>query len=243
MKKIFFTIFMVAAALCTQAQTQIITTGNNVVNTANPLAADVVIGSNGNSGIRHDGSMMWWSNASASRISNTADVFYLSVWNTTTANIALAAGVGGTSYFQGNILIGKTSQTNSAYKLDVAGNVRANQVVVNTTGADFVFEPAYYLYPLSMLEKYVKQNHHLPGIPSAQEMHNNGLDIGENQTILLQKVEELTLYLIEKEKEKQDQLAVNSQLEQKLADQQSQIDLLSSQLAALKKQVKAKLNK
>jgi hypothetical protein len=46
------------------------------------------------------------------------------------------------------VLIGKTSQTNLAYKLDVNGNIRANKIVVNTTGADFVFDPGYHLLPL-----------------------------------------------------------------------------------------------
>jgi len=144
------------------AQSQIITTGNNVVDITNPIGADIVIGSNTNGGTRHDASIMWWSNLSASRISNTYDVFYFSVWNTTNANVALSAAIGGLSYFQGNVLIGQTTQHNSAYKLDVLGTVRANSIVVNNTGADFVFEPAYKLLSLPTLEEYIAQNHHLP---------------------------------------------------------------------------------
>jgi hypothetical protein len=101
----------------------------------------------------------------------------------------------------GNVLIGKTSQANSGYKLDVNGNARGNEVVVNTTGADFVFEPGYSLMPLTTLDKYLQANHHLPGVAPAQEMTQNGLNVGENQTILLQKVEELTLYVIQQQKE------------------------------------------
>ncbi|MDB5089985.1 MAG: hypothetical protein JWR09_3979 [Mucilaginibacter sp.] len=203
MKKNLLTLAMCLTACFSYAQTgtyaKIITTGNNVVSSTDPKAADMVIGSD--AGVRHDASIMWWSSNSASRISNTSDVFYLSVWNTTTPNIALSATVGGTSYFQGNVLMGKSSQVNAAYKLDVAGNVRANQLVVNTTGADFVFDPSSRLYPLSSLEKYIEQNHHLPEIASAKQMQADGLNVGENQVKLLQKVEELTLYLIEKDKE------------------------------------------
>lgn len=77
-------------------------TGNNTYNAADPKAADIVIGSN--AGTRHDSSIMFWSNASASRIFNSADVFYLSTWNQNAianANISLSATLGGTSDFRG----------------------------------------------------------------------------------------------------------------------------------------------
>ncbi|MFX8778125.1 hypothetical protein ABTM50_19695, partial [Acinetobacter baumannii] len=91
---------------------------------------------------------------------------------------------------------GKTSQLNSNYKLDVAGNIRANKLVVNTTGADYVFEKNYQLKPLNELETYIKEHKHLPGIASAKEMQDDGLSVGDNQTKLLEKIEELSLYLI-----------------------------------------------
>jgi hypothetical protein len=102
---------------------------------------------------------------------------------------------------QGNVLIGKTSQTNATYKLDVAGKVRADELVVNATGADFVFDNNYKLRPLTEVEKFIKANNHLPEINSAEYMKNNGVNIAELQTQLLQKVEELTLYLIEQQKQ------------------------------------------
>jgi hypothetical protein len=84
--------------------------------------------------------------------------------------------------------------------LDVNGNARMNEVVVNSTGADFVFAPAYHLPSLQYLDSYIHQQHHLPGIASASQMQKEGMDLGENQTRLLQKVEELTLYIIEQNK-------------------------------------------
>lgn len=102
--------------------------------------------------------------------------------------------------YGGNVLIGKTSQTNSAYKLDINGSARANEVVVNTTGADFVFENDYKLRKLSEVKFYIDKNHHLPEIPSATDMKKDGLNVGEINTKLLQKVEELTLYAIDQEK-------------------------------------------
>ncbi|HTK21237.1 MAG TPA: hypothetical protein VL442_17060, partial [Mucilaginibacter sp.] len=130
--------------------------------------------------------------------------------------------------FGGNVLIGKTSQTNTAYKLDINGSARANEIVVNTTGADFVFDKKYTLPKLSDVKAYVDQNHHLPEIPSAKEMQANGMSVGEINTKLLQKVEELTLYLIEKDKQDKEK-------DVKFAQQQKQIDELKEQLKSVKK--------
>ena len=66
---------------------------------------------------------------------------------------------------------------------------------------DYVFQTEYDLMPLSELETYVKKNSHLPEIPSAKEVEENGMNVGEMNTLLLKKVEELTLYLIEQEKQ------------------------------------------
>lgn len=100
----------------------------------------------------------------------------------------------------GNVLIGKTTQSNSNYRLDVVGKIRADEIIVNTTGADFVFEPTYKLRSLAELEAFIKANKHLPDIAPAREMQENGVSAGEMQSKLLQKVEELTLYVIELEK-------------------------------------------
>jgi len=112
----------------------------------------------------------------------------------------------------GNVLIGKTSEQPGAdYKLDVSGSARADKIVVNTTGADFVFDKKYSLRKLSEVKSYIEQNQHLPEIPSAKEMQTNGVELGEMNKKLLQKVEELTLYLIDKDKqdkEKDVKLAV-----------------------------------
>lgn len=128
----------------------------------------------------------------------------------------------------GNVLIGKTAQANANYLLDVNGNVRANSLVINTTGADFVFDSKYKLPPLSTVKQYIRSNHHLPGIASAKDMQLNGLDLGEGETKLLQKVEELTLYLIEKDKQ-----ILNQQKE--LDEQKALIKDVQKELKELKK--------
>ncbi len=67
-------------------------------------------------------------------------------------------------------------------------------------GDDFVFDDNYELPALDNIESYIKENKHLPDIPSADEMIENGLELGDMQIKLLQKVEELTLYIIEQDK-------------------------------------------
>ena len=89
--------------------------------------------------------------------------------------------------------------TNPTYRLDVAGTIRANEIIVNSNGADFVFAEDYQLRPLSEVKAFITENKHLPEIKSAQEMQENGVGINELQTQLLQKIEELTLYILQQE--------------------------------------------
>ena len=73
-------------------------------------------------------------------------------------------------------------------------------VKLNNT-ADFVFYKDYNLLSLEEVEKYIKDNKHLPGIPSGEELVKNGMDVAEMNNLLLQKIEELTLYILELKKE------------------------------------------
>lgn len=102
----------------------------------------------------------------------------------------------------GSIGIG-TKDLSSGYKLTVAGGIHAREVLVTETagGADFVFDKSYKLRPLSEVDAFINKNKHLPEIQSAQDMQINGINIAEFQIKLLQKIEELTLYIIEQQKE------------------------------------------
>ena len=81
------------------------------------------------------------------------------------------------------------------------GTINARSVYVDANvGADFVFEPDYHLRPLSEVEQFINENKHLPDIAPAACMIENGVDVGEFQIQLLQKIEELTLYVIEQQK-------------------------------------------
>ena len=86
--------------------------------------------------------------------------------------------------------------------LTVNGTIHAKEVNVTVDiPADYVFKPTYKLMPLHQVEQYVKTNSHLPEIPSADEITKKGLSVGEMQNKLLQKIEELTLYVIEQQKQ------------------------------------------
>ncbi|WP_435356721.1 hypothetical protein [Emticicia sp. SJ17W-69] len=85
----------------------------------------------------------------------------------------------------------------TGYKLGVNGAIRAKEIVVNSNWADFVFEKDYKLPNLHEVERFIANNQHLPNIPSAKEIQKNGVALGETQTLMMQKIEELTLYIIE----------------------------------------------
>ena len=98
-----------------------------------------------------------------------------------------------------------TSQYYYDYMLSVDGTVLAEKVVVSATDwADHVFNPDYKLKSLDELEEYIKQNGKLPEVPSESDVKDNGIDIAKTNAILLQKIEELTLYIIELKNENKE---------------------------------------
>jgi hypothetical protein len=132
--------------------------------------------------------------------------------------------VRGSAKIEGNILtdanigIGTSSFTDGSdtYKLSVKGKVRAEEVKVYNTWADYVFANNYDLKPLAKVEEYIVQNGHLPNVPSAKEITENGLALGEMAKIQQEKIEELTLYLIQQNKEIEE---LKSQMKLLLASQ------------------------
>jgi hypothetical protein len=126
--------------------------------------------------------------------------------------------------------MGVNTNPNSEYRLSVNGKVRANEVKVYTGWADFVFAPNYRLRPLSEVESYIKTNGHLPEIPSAKEVEANGVNIGETQSKLLQKIEELTLYLIEQNKQIKEQNEMLKEQNNRLEAQEKEIEFLKNKI-------------
>jgi len=101
----------------------------------------------------------------------------------------------------GEVGIG-TSIMKTGYKLSVDGKVVAEELLIEDSGnwPDYVFEDGYELMSLEQLEESINLNNHLPGLPNASEVEENGFSVGEMQKIFLEKLEELTLYTIAQEK-------------------------------------------
>jgi len=98
----------------------------------------------------------------------------------------------------GNVGIGTTNP--GSFKLAVCGDIRTERVVVDIGWCDYVFEDGYKLMSLPELEKYIKQNKHLPGFPPAEEVEKNGADLGEIATLQQVRMEENTVHLIDHNK-------------------------------------------
>jgi hypothetical protein len=151
------------------------------------------------------GSISWVSRNS----SGFKGVAYVSALQATDAaanamgNLVFATSNG--SYFNkitmdpnGNLGIGIETPVE---KLSVNGNIRAREIKVETSNwPDYVFKPSYNLLPLRVTEQFILTNGHLPDVPKAEEVESNGVSLGEMNKILLKKIEELTLHVIELDK-------------------------------------------
>jgi len=122
----------------------------------------------------------------------------------------------------GNIGINTHNVNDANYRFFVEGAIKARKITVDhAVWSDYVFDEGYPLAPLSEIEKFIRQNRHLPEVPSAEEVKKNGVDLGDNQAVLLKKIEELTLYVIDINKK-------NEQLQQ-------QVNNLSEAMAKMQK--------
>ncbi|KAA0990473.1 hypothetical protein [Dyadobacter aurulentus] len=117
------------------------------------------------------------------------------------------AGTGGAP-FPATATTGTGTVNTSQYKLFVNGGVLAKELTVSNTWADYVFEKDYQLRPLSEVEEYINTNGHLPNIPSSRLIEKHGLNLGDMARRQQEKIEELTLYIIEHDKliKKNDEL-------------------------------------
>jgi hypothetical protein len=101
-------------------------------------------------------------------------------------------------YVAGEIGVG--TAPNSNYRLSVNGIIRNKELVVQSGWSDFVFEKDYQLATMKEIETFIIEHGHLKDIPSAAEIHENGVALSDINIRLLQKIEELTLYIIDADK-------------------------------------------
>jgi len=114
----------------------------------------------------------------------------------------------------GNVGIGEANPNN---KLDVNGTIHSKEVKVDMNGwSDFVFRKDYSLPTLQEVEKHIAEKGHLENIPSEEEVLKNGINLGEMNSKLLQKIEELTLYAIEQQKNTEKLNKIIEQLSKRL---------------------------
>jgi hypothetical protein len=154
------------------------------------------------------------------RINKTSQDFFITRFDSTgagnpTDDLAILSN--------GNVGIGTMIPQ---YKLSVNGTIQAKEVIVNTGWSDYVFDPEYRLTPLREIAAYVKENHHLPEIPSASEVAEKGIGLGEMESKLLAKVEELTLHMIHADEK-------NTSLEHENLDLREQNRLILDRLGRL----------
>lgn len=148
--------------------------------------------------IGHDGTTAFLEAQSAASSSNTPALLRINPGGQTTE-------FGGMVRMNGNVGIGTANfhdpGNGKTYRLSVDGRIRALEVRVYSGWADHVLAADYPLMPLDEVEAYIAAHGHLPGIPSAAEVEQGGLELGDMQTRMMAKIEELTLHLIRLEKE------------------------------------------
>ena len=124
-------------------------------------------------------------------------------------------GNGQPSFFDGSLGLGTTNL--NGYKLAVNGNIHAKEVKVDLVGwPDYVLKKGYNLPTLEEVEMHIKEKGHLINIPSAKEVEENGIELGEMNRLLLEKIEELTLYTIQQQRELEEQKEENLKLKNRL---------------------------
>ncbi len=168
---------------------------------------------------------------------STAHGAYLALWTTptgTTTNMERLRITGA-----GNVGIGITSPVE---KLHVNGSIRATGSIYSQPSPglelpDYVFEPDYSLMPIQELERFVATEKHLPNIPKATEIRENGLNHTEFQMKLLEKIEELTLYTVQQAKTIRDQRSAIVEHMTALERKDAEVVALNARLAVLEKTV------
>jgi hypothetical protein len=142
------------------------------------------------------------------QVNGDAEVYNLyvdaSTWMTGNTSIAQSLTVSGMAVI-GTPSTGSALTTPSGYSLYVANGILAEKykcAMSNTSDwVDYVFDQDYKLAPLSKVESYIKDNHHLPDVPSTYDVHCDGIDLAQMDITLLKKIEELTLYVLDLKKD------------------------------------------
>ncbi|MBX7182921.1 MAG: hypothetical protein K1X82_12475, partial [Bacteroidia bacterium] len=134
---------------------------------------------------------LFWSDGLGSGDKNQSAGFVLAPFANSANGIRIDAN--------GTVAIGTSYAGNGTYKLAVEGKIVSDdiKVMLRTAWPDYVFEKNHKLMPFEVLQSYVTKNKHLPGIPAAKQVEENGIELGTLNTKLVEKIEELTLYILQ----------------------------------------------
>ncbi|MBD2704512.1 hypothetical protein IC229_27980 [Spirosoma sp. BT702] len=202
-------------------------------NTAPNNKLEITHGTNGQSGLRFTNlkstdAASLTNQTKVLSVNSSGDVILVSTNGSTREGVADSFWQRKGSFLQSTqndaVIIGNNvARTPSGYKLFVEEGILTEKVKVaiknSSEWSDYVFDDTYQLKGLSEVERYVKANRHLPGVPSATDVVKQGIDVAKMDATLLAKIEELTLYSIKLEKDNREQKAINQQ-------QQAQLDEL-----------------
>jgi len=181
--------------------------------------------------------------APSAQLHTTGSVRFAGLTQDSTQTKVLVSDANGNLYYRSvsSLAIDNILRTSLA----VNGPIKAKSLTL--AGAkdwpDYVFDSSYELKPLSAVESYIQKEHHLPGIPAAAEIKEQGLDVGANQAALLKKIEELTLYNIDQAKKLDEQQKKLTTQDQQLADQKTQIETLRLEILQIKQSLQSKTGK
>lgn len=176
--------------------------GNIGIGTTTPQARLHITGTNGATA---EGARLEGSNPLIRFVDTSSGSDFLLFNNDNQLRFSHATGAWPQNYMvlssSGNLGLGTPDPS---HKLSVNGTIRAKEVIVESDWSDFVFDDGYLLKPLDEVKSHIEAHGHLPDVPSAAAVESDGLSLGQAQKIMMQKIEELTLYAIAQEKRIKD---------------------------------------
>ena len=210
---------------------------SNVLGTA-PANAGIAISScNGCYGIEYNNPIIlaqrntkFYFNSGGVYNAAKADLVFTSGFGTVNTNMTILGQTG-------QVGIGMTPCTSSSGLLQVNGQIEATSLKLELLSGscfpDYVFAKDYALKPLKDLEKYISEYHHLPNVPSATEVEKTGIDVVDMDIKLLEKIEELTLYVIDLKKENDNLKVQNESFKKDSESIDKKLEALSQQMQTL----------
>jgi hypothetical protein len=179
-------------------------------------------------------------NSPTTQLHTTGSVRFAGLTQDSTQTNVLVSDASGNLYYRTASSLAAADIIRSS--LAVNGPISAQRLTLSRRDwADYVFDSSYRLPSLAATEDYIRRQHHLPGIPSAAEVKEKGVDVGDNQEALLKKIEELTLYAVDQDKRLNEQRETTSQQAKEIDIQNAKIEALEAKIEALTKVINTKI--